>query len=61
MNAASLPQRVLQALGQGREALAAFDHLGMLPAGEGQHEVVQDVDELLACDGDAQLVRRGEV
>jgi hypothetical protein len=41
--AASLPQGVLQALGQSHEALAAFNHLDMLPAGEGQHEVVQDV------------------
>ena len=60
-HAAGLPQRVLQTLGQGCEALAALDHLHMLPAGEGQHEVVQDVDERLAGDGDTQLGHRGEV
>ena len=39
--AAERPQGILQALGQGHEALAAQHHLGMLPAGERQPEVIE--------------------
>ena len=59
--AAGLPQGVLQPLGQGLEALAALDHFDMLPAREGQHEVVQDVRERRVGDRDAQLAHGGEV
>ena len=44
-NAARLPERVLQPVCQGGEALAALDHLGMLPAREGEGEVVEPVLE----------------
>ena len=56
-----LPQRVLQPPGQSLEALAAFDHRDILPAREGEHEVVQDVDEQRASDRDAQLAHGSEV
>ena len=47
-HAAQRPQRVLQPGGQGREALAAQDDLGVLPAGEGQAEVVEPVRQRLS-------------
>ena len=58
---AGLPQGVLQPLGQGLEALAALDHFGMLPAREGEHEVVQDVRERDVGNRDAQIAHGGEV
>ena len=59
--AAGLPQGVLQPLGQRLEALAALDHFDMLPAREGQHEVVQDVRKRRVGNRDAQLAHGGEV
>ena len=56
-----LPQRLLQPLGKGAEALAAEDHAGMLPAAIGQAEMVETVGEGLAAQGHAQLVGHGEV
>ena len=40
---------------------ATLEHFGMLPAREGQHEVVQHVHEHGAGDRDAQLAHGGEV
>ena len=40
-DASELPKRILQPLGDGRKALASKDHLNMLPAAEGQPEVIQ--------------------
>ena len=42
-HAARLPEGVLQPVGQGDEALATLDHLGMAPAREGEDEVVEPV------------------
>ena len=55
------PQGVLQALGQGNEALAAQHHVDMLPAGERQAEVVEPMIERHAGDGDAKRRRIGEI
>jgi len=43
-HASERPQRVLQALGQSHEALAAEHHMSMLEAGECEAEVVEPVD-----------------
>jgi len=59
--AAEAPKRVLQALRQGDEALAAQHDLGMAPAAERQAEVVQQVRERLAGDRDAEFGAVGEV
>ena len=53
--AAERPQGVLQALGQRHEALAAEHDMGMLPAGEGQAEVIEPVIERRAGDADAEI------
>src|SRR5215475_7795545 len=53
--ASSPPQRVLQALRQGDEALAAQHHMGMLEARERQAEVVEPVRERFAHNRDAEL------
>ena len=58
---AGLPQGVLHPPGQRLEALPALDYFDMLPAREGQHEVVQDVHERCARNRDAQLAHGGEV
>ena len=55
------PQRVLQALCQRHEALAAKDHVGVLEAGERQAKVVEPMAEWLPSDGDAKLAHVGEV
>ena len=60
-HAAERPQRVLQALRERDEALAAEDHVGMLEAGEREAEVVEPVIERLPGERDAQLARVGEV
>ena len=54
---AELPERLLHALGQRGEALAAFDRLDVLPAREGQPEVEQQMIERHA--GDRHLERGG--
>jgi hypothetical protein len=59
--AAQAPQRVLQALGQGGEALAAENHFGMRPAGEGQAEVIEPMHESGAGDRHTELADVGEV
>jgi hypothetical protein len=59
--ATGLPERVLQAVGQGFEALATLDDTGVLPAREGQHAVVQAVIERHAGDRDARVGHDGEV
>ena len=45
--AAERPQRVLQALRQGDETLAAEHHMGMLEAREGQAEMIEPMVERL--------------
>ena len=55
------PQRVLQPLGQGDEALAAEHDMGMLEAGIGQPEVVEPVIQRGPGDGDAEIAHVGEV
>lgn len=60
-HAPGLPQGILQPVGQGLEALAPFDHFHMLPAREGQHEVVQDVRKRPVRNRDAQRPHGGEV
>ncbi len=59
--AARGPEGVLQPDCQCGEALATEHHLGVLPAGEGQAEVVEAVFERHACDGNAEVARIGEV
>ena len=59
--APKLPQGILQALRKGAEALAAEDHVGMLPATVGQPEMVEAVGKGLAGDGHAKLVGDGEI
>ena len=55
------PQRVLQALGQRREAFAAEHDVRVLEAGEDEPEVIEPMIERLAGDRDAQTTRVGEV
>ena len=52
--AAERPQGVLQAFGQGDEALAAEHDMGVFEAGERQAEVIEPVIERHAGDGDAE-------
>ena len=54
------PQGVLQALAEALEALGEADGAG-LPVGVGEHEVIDQVVERLAEDGDAELGHAGEV
>ena len=49
-HAAQRPQRVLQALGQRHEALAAEHDMGVLEAGEGEAEVIEPMIERNAGD-----------
>src|ERR1019366_5760455 len=58
-DASEIPQRVLQALGDSRKALAAEDHCGMIPAAVGQPEMIQAMREGLAGDGDVEAVGDG--
>jgi hypothetical protein len=55
------PERVLQPLGQGNEALATEHHTGLLPAGERQSEMVEPVVEPNTGDGDGKFRGIGEV
>ena len=52
-SATQRPERVLQALSQGDEALAAEHDMGVLEAGIGEPEMVEPVIERLAGDRDA--------
>ena len=60
-HAAKGPERVLEVLGQRREALAAEDDGGVLPTAVGHDEVEEPVRERRAGDGDAELSGVGEV
>src|SRR5262245_7964082 len=57
---AERPQRVLQALGEGNEALPAEDDVSVLPAAIGQAEVIEQVIERLAGNVNAEI-HAGEV
>ena len=59
--AAKRPQRLLQAAAEGAERLAAHHHGGVLEAGVGQPEVVQQVPQRRAGDDAPQVVGGGEV
>ncbi len=59
-NSSQFPQGVLQALAEALEALGEADGAG-LPVGIGEHEVIDQVVERLAKDGDAELGHAGEV
>ena len=58
---AEMPQRVLQALRQRREALAAQHHLGMGEARPGETEVVEHVGQRLTGYAHAKRLHAGEV
>ena len=58
---AEMPQRVLQALRQRREALPAEYHVGMGEARPGKAEVVEHVIQRLTGDGHAKRPHAGEV
>ena len=60
-NAAERPQRILQALGQRDEALAAEHNMGMLEARECQPEVIEPMRQRDAGNRDAERARVGEV
>jgi len=60
-HAAEAEERVLEVLGECREALATEDDADVLPAAVGQDEVVEAVVERRAGDGDAELAGVGEV
>ncbi len=55
------PERVLQALRERHEALAAKDDVRVLEAGKRQTEVVEPMIECLPSDRDAKLAHVGEV
>ena len=57
---AQLPQGVLQAVAEALEALAKADR-GRLPIGVGEHEVVEQVRERMAGQGDTQVIAVSEV
>jgi hypothetical protein len=59
-DSSQFPQGVLQALAEALEALGEADGAG-LPVGVGEHEVIDEVVEGLAEDGDAELGHAGEV
>src|SRR5208282_5832868 len=60
-NAAERPQRILQALGQRDEALAAEDNMGMLETRECQSEVIEPMRQRDAGNHNAERARVGEV
>jgi hypothetical protein len=59
-DSSQFPQGVLQALAEALEALGEADGAG-LPVGVGEHEVIDQVVEGLAEDGDAEPGHTGEV
>ena len=59
--AAELPERLLHAFGQRREALAAFDHLDMLPARKGQPEMKEQMIEGPSGDRNLKIGRLGKI
>ena len=60
-SAAKRPQRVLQALRQSHEALAAEDHMGVLEAGIGQPKVIETVVERRSGHHDGEIAHVGEI
>ena len=58
---AERPQRILQALGQHHEALAAEHNMGMLKTRECQSEVIEPMRQRHADNCDAERARVGEV
>ena len=60
-NTAERPERILQAFGQCHEALAAEDDMSMLPAREGQPEMVEPVIQRRTGDADAAIAHIGEI
>ena len=56
--AAKRPERILQALGERHETLAAKDNVGMLEAGKKQAEMIKPVLKRLSRDGDAKDLRK---
>ena len=59
-DSSQFPQGVLQPLAEALEALGEADGAG-LPVGIGEHEVIDQVVERLAEDGDAELDHAGEI
>jgi hypothetical protein len=59
-NSSQFPESVLQTLGEALEALGEADGAG-LPVGVGEDEVIDQMVERLAEDGDAELGHAGEV
>src|SRR5215471_2045418 len=55
------PQRILQTLRQGHEALTTEHDMSMLPAREGQAEVIEPVIERHTGDADAVITHVGEI
>ena len=55
------PQRVLQALGQSREALAAEHHMSVLEAAPDEPKMIEPVIERLPCNGDGEWPHVGEI
>src|SRR6516162_10059167 len=58
---AERPQRILQTLREGHEALTAEHDMSMLPAREGQAEVIEPVIEWQTSDADAVFAHLGEI
>src|SRR3954449_6433482 len=58
---AERPQRILQTLRQCHEALTAQHDMSMLPAREGQAEVIEPVIERHTGDADAVIAHIGEI
>jgi hypothetical protein len=59
-DSSQFPQGVLHPFAEALEALGEADSAG-LPVGIGEHEVIDQVVERLAEDGDAELVHAGEI
>src|SRR5262245_39532090 len=55
------PEGILQALRQRHKALAAEQHMRMLPARESQPEVIEPMLETFTSDRDAEIAHVGEV
>src|SRR6202051_4586179 len=58
---AERPQRILQPLGQCNKALTAEHHMSVLPAREGQAEVIESVIQRHTGDADAVIAHVGEI
>jgi hypothetical protein len=60
-HAAQVPERLLQTFGEGGEALPTLDGAHVLPAREGEPEVIEQMIERPAADGHREAVGVGEV